>query len=580
MHPACNNCVRHGVPCVYSAEREKVFNPPERILSGSGALSAPSSSSAVESIKRCQACNGVHPSTIRFDWSSDFPGALPACTITSFFPSSHSSIPSVQPLSTIDLSLLHHFTIATSQTFSPLPDVTEAWSHIVPGPELGGRWTFVLHACLAAAGAHLTSSNSNLSNHGNEAAVLAEYHYSAAMTLMREEICNITEHNCNALFAAAAACNYYMLSRRPSQQGSSSQAVTINTISTELDLSWTLLVRSTFGILQQSWQWERKGPLSAMMTRLYPEPSTTIPHKLTKNTEQMIEKLHNLASEWGFGLGTMCEEEELGDVQTATAYYIAAWNLRRIWVVLEYCLGASSLSPHSSATASIHEEPLSENNQPVAPHPKTKRRRIIYRPDLLSSSLFQFVLRTPARFWECLEKKKPRALIIYAHFSACWEALHYGESVFGTAQLTPTSHRPGKDKKDGYGTGEWWTRGRAAMDLESVEEELLRQDAQGAVWRKWIEGARRCYDGLREGWWLEEETEQLGSPSSFGRIDMQAEPHEAQFAAHLNLTAAGSDAVFNEDWIVDMLRAEVPFLGAPTDFGPLPSTFFNGTDFQ
>ena len=322
---------------------------------------------------------------------------------------------------------------------------------------------------------------------------MAEHHYSVTITLMKEEIGQISNANCHALFVAACACNIFLLSRRPREFSSSSQAVVTrgSEAAVGLDTSWTLLTRGTFGILHQSWPWILKGPVSSMF-RPYPEPSLSATRKLTKNTEEMLKKMNNLAAEWGFGLEGA--EEELGDVQTATAYFIAVWNLRRIWVVLEFCLGASKSKFDSPITATI-DEPESDT---AFERELPRKRREIYRPDSLSSSIFQFAIRTPPRFWECLEKRRPRALIIYAYFSVCWEAFNYGSSSSGNSASSNM----------------WWVKGRAEMDLNAVEGELFRLDTTGESWKEWIEGARRCYNGLKQGWWLDEEENRLISTDS------------------------------------------------------------------
>ena len=85
-------------------------------------------------------------------------------------------------------------------------------------------------------------------------------------------------------------------------------------------------------------------------------------------------------------------------------------------------------------------------------------------PDMMVSIMMQFVLRTPQRFWECLENRRGRALVLFAWYCVGWEAV-----------------------------GRWWTEGRAECDLEMVE------GAIGTEWGKWVVGAREVLKGLKGG---------------------------------------------------------------------------------
>ncbi|KAF9556556.1 hypothetical protein CPC08DRAFT_711151 [Agrocybe pediades] len=554
-HPVCKNCTAYGEPLPCS------YNPPKPTKSvhpagaGSSRPERSSSAATVEEVtgqdsiavlatmqqnrppnasfgRLCSVCGHFHLNGMGFSPNSQYPGGLPGCKLINLttcelnwnasssilqglkdlphpslpaFLNSYESLalPKTIASSEIDLftdmALLNHYTTSTSFTLSLSyhPDSRHLWSQVIP--TLSQANSFLFHAILAITAAHIgyTTLKGEDTEKAGRIRLVEERHYIEAMRLLKAEITQgIDEINCHANFTATVMCMFYFVSRRrrPSPFNPLSGKVRRH-----LDLSWTTFIRGSCGALHGLWPLVKRGPV-ALLIHEFPllEPSSQM---LSPNTEMMLARLNTLCMD--FNLLGPAAAKEMADMGTASAYYAALYQLRMIWVALESCC--------SSAGASRHSDFDSDGNEHL-PEPQDRHFRKelgIGESALLSSCILQYSLRTLPAFWECLENKSPRALIIYAYYVICWQGLSYGSCNPAVREvLSEGGGTPGR-------TEAWWVEGRAETDLKGVEEELSEiatNDSEREAWREWLGGAWNVLEGLKNGWWLENNVASIPQP--------------------------------------------------------------------
>ena len=109
------------------------------------------------------------------------------------------------------------------------------------------------------------------------------------------------------------------------------------------------------------------------------------------------------------------------------------------------------------------------------------------RSECVASAVFQYVLRTPGRFWECVEERRGRALAVYVWLAVAFEGIR-----------------------------DWWAKGRGAWEVDVVQRCLEKE------WWPWIEGAREVLAALEE-----DESEVLRDARGGGLEDaIQGDPEE------------------------------------------------------
>jgi len=471
------NCAGHGVPlkCVYASIESK-WETRESSLSSSsptqehGALTVPQS-------RLCDICGHFHRQVL-LPPHGEFPGTLPGCTLIKLAPlnlhlQDHSYAMAYTNLSNIDLFLLNHFITTTSHTLSlsSQPDSMHLWSQVIP--TLIKAHPFLFHSALAITSAHLSHSllGTNTGK-SDEIRHMEEWHHAEAMKHLKMDLLNgIDEVNCHATFAGDIICILYLIHRssRPYHR----EAAILTHGENHLDTAWVWFIRGAYGSVIGTWTCIRHGPVSTLI-REYSHISRSTTKQLSKNTESMLSELTQLCINFNI-LGSQAAQEMV-DVPTATAYYNAIYNLRMIWTFLESSCKATSSFPQNGKHKS-------------------------YEP--FCSAIIQSVLRIPAQFWDCMEAKRPRALIIYAYIVVCWEGVGYSA---GDSNLDPISD--GNDSSPGSNIGRWWTSGKAENDLNVIGELLDSLAVDGLereVWKSWIAGAWRVFYGLKHGWWISTE---------------------------------------------------------------------------
>ncbi|KAF4622250.1 hypothetical protein D9613_009609 [Agrocybe pediades] len=496
-HPKCGNCIKRGieVDCVYVRtllvavrDEEENINPgssssDEPSLPPCGLSSTNSEISQILARDGHCVCGYFHSYPTRTLVYDGYPGGLPACAILFRFQRpvtnegwnlsvgpyvGHFNNDNRLPLT--DVSLFQHYLTSTSATmvFANHPEVWETWTDIVP--RMTSSHNFVMQALLAVAAAHIDTEESNL---------MADYYFQQALQSLQSELSGnvkkaITQRNCDALFMTLSIFTLFALSGRMQKflVGNGNATGTLN----HLDTTWTVFLRSGVGVFVNSWTWITTGSIAPYISHLPPEPKMST--SFSCRTEAMFMNLNRLCTDGSIdGAG-----EELGNISTSTTYFTAIWNLKKIWSVLEEVAGISN--PYS--------EPVTE----VSPSSSNRKHRATVVE--LCNITYHFVLRTPAQFWESLHKKKPRALTIYAYLSVCWEALDFAHRL-GSPDAGSTPDK----KKD---SAMFWLAGRAEVDLKGVEMEL-RSSGDWDTWSEWIVGAWSVFNGLRAGWWFDQDVE-------------------------------------------------------------------------
>ncbi|KAH8197058.1 hypothetical protein TruAng_008765 [Truncatella angustata] len=155
-HPACRNCVKHGVDCDFI-------------------IATPSSSSALPS-PSIQLCSCNH------EPSSGF-------TIN-------------------DLELLHHYTTSACLTFSTEPMVRNFWR--VNVPQMGFTTPYILKGMLSLSALHLAKFRPDRKDFYVAQAFL---HHNAAVNMVSPIITKITVENCVPVFLFSTITNYFAFAK-------------------------------------------------------------------------------------------------------------------------------------------------------------------------------------------------------------------------------------------------------------------------------------------------------------------------------------------------------------------------------
>ncbi|KAF4622207.1 hypothetical protein D9613_009621 [Agrocybe pediades] len=351
-------------------------------------------------------------------------------------------------------TLFKYFVSTTSVTLtiSNHDDLKHLWSQVIP--TLSHAHPFLYHAIIAMTASHLGKQMRGTSDCGKEIALkrLEEQNFAEAMKLLQRQFrSGLNQVNCHAMFAGNCLCIMYLVSRR--RQANSSRST--------LDMSWSLHIRRTTGSLHSTIPFIIDGPVGMLLTEYPPMPSNgTV---LCRQGQELFQKLFTLCSDFD-SLGSEAAQE-MNDIDVASAYYTTVCRLKVVWTTMEECL--KSASDASLLGASY----------------------ITRFPGSLFSAMIDFVVHSPPIFWSRVEQKSPRALVIYAYLSVCWEGVGHSFKLISG----------GRDE------GWWWTEGRAAMDLQGIRDELdtvAGNDADRWLWRDWIRGAWSIMELISRDSWL------------------------------------------------------------------------------
>lgn len=235
------------------------------------------------------------------------------------------------------------------------------------------------------------------------------------MHLIAPELHTVDESNAAALFLAASLRGMYDFTNTDLHPPPTPWRV---------EMGWIRNMQSAFGVLDLSWRFILL-ETSPILPLLQPprDPPTTLPPEISARLQALFSLCTDL---------DLPNADELDDPATAAAYFLAIKNLRRLYAVL-----------YSDPKRRMYRDGSRDHEEEVW------------------NAACQFVLRTPAPFWGCLEKCRPRALVVYAHYFVAWA-----------------------------GSRRWWIRGKARKELQGVLSVLEEQ------WESWLEWPRIKIDEL------------------------------------------------------------------------------------
>jgi hypothetical protein len=217
IHPICGNCSKHGVSCDFADPN--AMGSPQRQSTDLSLLSSPSPSMVV------------------------FQSPESSTTISKYSAASH----------TMELKLLHHYTVLTSKTLADIntPATNEAWQIAVPS--MAFEAPCLMDAVLAVSALHLRALDPNdrslvRASHGYMASALSQY--SSCL------LSGVTASNAEALFVTstliafqAAASRRFQNDDRDNQDGQEGYI---------LPLQWFHSFQGVKAVILASWIWLRE----------------------------------------------------------------------------------------------------------------------------------------------------------------------------------------------------------------------------------------------------------------------------------------------------------------------------------
>src|SRR2546423_3207086 len=105
----------------------------------------------------------------------------------------------ISPALLRDLELMHYYTAFTSLTISDMAAFKQIWQEIVP--KEAQSHAFLMHGLLALGALHIGHDRPQ---EKDSYTAVALRHYNVALPLFRTALKQVTEDNCNALFAFSA----------------------------------------------------------------------------------------------------------------------------------------------------------------------------------------------------------------------------------------------------------------------------------------------------------------------------------------------------------------------------------------
>lgn len=268
-----------------------------------------------------------------------------------------------------DLTLLHHWTVATSLTLVDDPSIDHVWQSTVV--RIAFRYPYVLQSILSVTALHLAyqrpAESSTLS------AKAAHYH-NRALDDFQASIDRIGRENSDALFATAVINIFYtfalfgVVHEKDTSQSAATERARI------LGKDWILLIRGVMALLEVIRQHVDDGPLTSMLNLgnwLELDPNF--------NAAPEDEKIQLLRTTWA-------------DTSDAPVYDETLHVLRKCW-----------------AWMAQFEHPTSYLAQDLLTNPNWAYNRGYSGP-------FIWLSLAPELFFTRLQQRQPQALLLFAHF--------------------------------------------------------------------------------------------------------------------------------------------------------------------
>ncbi|KAK2745414.1 hypothetical protein FQN57_003757 [Myotisia sp. PD_48] len=199
--PPCGNCKKHDIPCQFAppakrSVRSSSSSPLEETNANnarnnnSQRLSAPTTAtiSAADTEAPLSRPTLINLATTAVAEQQDIFGRRPD--------------PGPKPPSILnldDLGLFHHYMTKTYYTLSTNNEHEEIWKNAIPEEAIAHP--FLMHGLLALAALHLVECSTTNSEKKRKYIELATHHQTLALSAFRPELNNLTDSNCQAVFA-------------------------------------------------------------------------------------------------------------------------------------------------------------------------------------------------------------------------------------------------------------------------------------------------------------------------------------------------------------------------------------------
>ncbi|KAK7712891.1 hypothetical protein SLS57_007635 [Botryosphaeria dothidea] len=184
------------------------------------------------------------------------------------------------------MELLHHYTVATSLTFSTRSDVLEVYR--IDAPEIAFSDPPLMHGLLAVSGLHRAHCCADIEKR-RRYTTIATAHQSIALSVFRERLSNLTRENCPGAFLFSAWLTLYVLGSMHQLQSADPNAASV--IDFEDPAEWIRLMRGCPSILRQSavWEWVSESPLRPIL-----EPGRVTDEPLSPELERRFATLRRV----------------------------------------------------------------------------------------------------------------------------------------------------------------------------------------------------------------------------------------------------------------------------------------------
>ncbi|KAL1995672.1 hypothetical protein VTN49DRAFT_1859 [Thermomyces lanuginosus] len=306
----------------------------------------------------------------------------------------------------LDLSMLHHFTVHTSQSLSTRPEVQKTWGTVVV--RLSFSHQYLLHGILAVAALHAAFTG-GVEEDPRQLLNYAAEHQAISLSSYQSAIASSASSQCDALFALsilifisaiALMCDDYNMSDP-----------------TALDTKWIRLARGIQTVAFAHAESIRNGVMAPVLDgHIFDD---YVEHSSRANSTNGPEHLRRLDALWTTERSSDLEENE-------AAIYTQTLNLLRGAYSLLRCHLGWDPSSNFPLTGSM---------------------------DADRAVIFLWILHISDEYVELLERHRPVALIILAHYASLLARCN----------------------------GAWWFVGSAPIIIKRVQSIL------SAEYHKWIE---------------------------------------------------------------------------------------------
>lgn len=284
-------------------------------------------------------------------------------------PSSISDDAKLDSFTMNDLILLHHWSVVTSLSMVNTPGADHIWQTVMV--QVGSQNPYVMQGIFSLTALHLAYLDPP--NKHTLMVAAAQYH-NRALRDFQTRICNVDDHDSDALFASASINIFYVIAAFGNlYHGDANESSAIRRARI-LGEEWIALIRGVNGLVQQIGERVRAGPLSPLLSlgnweELDPD-TTTVPYDA---------EIQSLRSIWAGSTDAPVYDESL-------------YLLRKCW----------------AWTTQFRNFPGHVPPQ-LASHPDWGYNRSWSGP-------FIWLSLAPDAYFLRLQQRQPAALLLFAHF--------------------------------------------------------------------------------------------------------------------------------------------------------------------